>query len=107
METKTKNELITEGSAKKTRVLVVDSDLEGRSSLAIQSLKEKFGDDVILVTPQQAVEQEIPLDEFANIPRMKITAPPIMPMMISVTPPNGKEKRRARRKQERSKARLR
>jgi hypothetical protein len=107
MENETEIELITGGSAKKTRVLVVDSDLDGRSSLAIQSLKEKFGDDIILVTPQQAIEQEIPLDDFANIPRMKITAPPIMPMMISGTPPTGKEKRRARRKQERSKARWR
>ncbi len=91
----------------KTKVLVVDSDLEGRSSLAIQALKEKFGDDVVIVTPKEAIEQGIVLDEFANIPRMKITAPPmgVVPMLIGGTPPTGQERRRSRRKQERSKSR--
>jgi len=84
------------------KVLIVDSDLDGRSSLAIQSLKEKFGDDIILVTPQQAIEQEIPLDEFVNIPIMKLTAPPVFEVAkLYGSEMTGQEKRRERRRKER------
>jgi len=42
------------------------------------------------------------MEDFGNIPTMKITAPPIMEQpMILGTPPSGKELRRKRREQER------
>ena len=107
MENETKNELITGGSAKKNRVLIMGTVGHGASALMMAEMIEKFGKDVIIVTPEEANEQGLTERDFANILPMKITAPPIieMPTLIGGDFQTGKEKRRARRKQERSKAR--
>ena len=71
-------------------------------SLTRTVMKEKYGDDIILYTTEEAKEQGLTPADFGNIPSYKITAPPIMEQpMILGTPPSGKERRRKRREQER------
>lgn len=75
---------------------------EGKSALMLQAMKEKYGDDIVLATPEEAKEQGLKPEDFVNIPSYKITAPPIMEQpMILGTPPSGKEQRRQRREKER------
>ena len=80
-------------------MLIIGSGLEG--ALAIASLKEKFGNDIIVVTPEEAKEQGLVPDDFVNTPKMKITAPPVMASMIQTDFQSGREKRRDRRKKQR------
>ena len=80
------------------KILIIGSGVEGKSALMLQAMKEKYGDDIILYTPEEAKEQGLTPADFGNIPTMKITAPPIMEQpMILGTPHSGKEKRRKRR----------
>ena len=84
------------------KILIIGSGGEGKSALMLQAMKEKYGDDIILYTPEEAKEQGLTPANFGNIPSYKITAPPIMEQpMILGTPHSGKEKRRKRREQER------
>lgn len=80
----------------KTKILVIGGGLEGKTVLAHQLMKEKFGDDIILVTPEEAKEQGLSPDDFANIPKMKILAPPVFEeSKIYGFEKTGREKRRA------------
>lgn len=84
------------------KILIIGSSGEGKSALMIQALKEKYGEDIVLYTPEEAHEQGLKLQDFGNIPTYKITAPPIMELpMLFGRPPSGKEQRRKRREQER------
>lgn len=84
------------------KILIIGSGGEGKSALMLQAIKEKYGDDIILVTPEEAKEQGLTPADFGNIPTMKITAPPIMehPTLLGAEK-TGKEQRRKRREQER------
>ena len=84
------------------KILIIGAGSEGKSALMLQAMKEKYGDDIILVTPEEAKEQGLKPEDFGNLPTMKITAPPIMahPTLL-VAEKSGKEKRRQRREQER------
>ena len=81
------------------KILIVGTS-QVKSELLIHSMKEKYGDDIILYTPEEAREQGLNTEDFANIPRMKITAPPEIPM-VEWNYKSGKEKRRERRAKER------
>lgn len=85
-----------------TKILIIGED--NNTALTRQMIKEKFGDDIILVTPKEAKEQGLIPDDFANIPRMKITAPPVFEAAkLYGCEMSGKEKRRLRRKNQRAK----
>ncbi len=82
------------------KILIIGA--ENASALTHQMMKEKYGDDVILVTPEEAKEQGLTPDDFANIPRMKITAPPVFEVAkMYGREMTGQEKRRDRRMKER------
>ena len=82
--------------------LIIVGGGDGKSALMLQAMKEKYGEDIVLVTPEEAKEQWLNPEDFGNILSYKITAPPIMEQpMILGTPPSGKEQRRKRREQER------
>jgi hypothetical protein len=84
------------------KILIIGAGLDGKTLLLEQHMKEKFGDDIILVTPEEAKEQGLTPDAFANIPRMKITAPPVFEVAkLYGHEKTGREKRRDRRKNER------
>jgi len=84
------------------KILIIGAGGEGKTVLMHQMMKDKYGDDIILVTPDEAKEQGLNLDDFANMPPMKITAPPIFePMKLYGYEKTGREKRRDRRKNER------
>lgn len=84
------------------KILIIGAGGEGKSALMLQAMKEKYGDDIVLVTPEEAKEQGLKQEDFANIPTMKITAPPIMKSYeLLGAEKSGKEKRRQRREQER------
>lgn len=83
------------------KILIIGAG-EGKTALTHQLMKEKFGDDIILVTPEEAKEQGLTPDDFANIPRMKITAPPVFEVAkMYGREMTGQEKRRDRRRNER------
>jgi hypothetical protein len=84
------------------KILVIGGGYEVKTALMLEAMKEKFGDDIILYTPEEAKEQGLNMQDFGNLPSYKITAPPIMePLRILGTPPTGKDKRRQRREAER------
>jgi hypothetical protein len=85
------------------KILIVGNGIGDKSALLLQAMKEKYGDDIVLVTPEEAREQGLKSEDFVNIPSYKITAPPIMdqPMISRAPHASGKEQRRKRREQER------
>lgn len=88
------------------KILIVGGGVSGlgTSALMLQTLKEKYGDDIILVSPEEAKQQRLTENDFANIPSMKITAPPIMQKFhMPGAPKSGQENRRERRKNNRKK----
>ena len=57
------------------KVLVIGStNVDG---LLIQSLKEKFGEDVKLYTPEEAQAEGLTQNDFANIPTYTIKPTPV------------------------------
>lgn len=84
------------------KILIVGAGADSKDALLLAKLKEEHGNDIILVTPEEAKEQGLELKDIANIPTMKITAPPIIehPTLLGVEK-SGKEKRRERRATER------
>ena len=88
------------------KILIVGGGVSGlgTSALMLQTLKEKYGDDIILVSPEEEKQQRLTENDFANIPSMKITAPPIMQKLhMPGAPKSGQENRRERRKNNRKK----
>ena len=84
------------------KICIVGAGQDSKSALLLATMKEKFGDDIILVTPEEAREQGLTTKDFANIPTFKITAPPIIPNIEFGEYKTGKECRRERRKKERN-----
>lgn len=66
----------------------------------VEEMKERYGDDVVLVTPEEAEEKGMNMSEFDNMKPMRIVAPPIIEM-VSFDYKDGKQKRRERRAQAR------
>ena len=85
------------------KILIIGGD--PTDALLLTTLKEKHGDDIILFTPEQAKEQGLKMEDFGNLPTMKITAPEIItPAILHYK--TGQENRRERRKMERNKTKL-
>lgn len=84
------------------KILIIDAGADSKDALLLAKLKEEHGNDIILVTPEEAKEQGLELKDIANIPTMKITAPPIIehPTLLGIEK-SGKENRRERRATER------
>jgi len=40
----------------KQKILIIGAGNEGKSALMLQVMKEKYGDDIVLVTPEEAKE---------------------------------------------------
>ena len=57
------------------KVLVIGGT--NQCGLLIQSLKEKFGEDVKLYTPEEAQAEGLTLNDFANIPTYTIKPTPV------------------------------
>lgn len=87
----------------KKKILVIGSG-SGNSALMLQAIKEKYGDDIILYTPQEAKKEGLTMNDFDNIPSYKLTAPKLIahPTIIG-TNKSGQENRRQRRKNKRKK----
>jgi hypothetical protein len=65
-------------------------------------LREKYGDDLVILTTDQAHEKGLALADFANVPTMQITAPPVLHVQEPFGAVKcGKTKRRERRADER------
>lgn len=87
--------------SKKILVIGINNE-EAKSSLMLQAMKEKYGDDIILYTSEEAVKEGLNSKDFINIPSHKIIAPPIINnLTILKTPSSGQDLRRERRKKER------
>jgi hypothetical protein len=101
MDIPPKNELGSHGSTNKKMILVVGGDFTGKATLAIQRLKEIYGGEVSVYTPDQAKEQGLTVEPFEGIPKRQIVPIPIIPMMYASDPKSGRERRRERRKNDR------
>jgi predicted ATP-dependent serine protease len=79
------------------KILIIGGTGAVKSDLLLATLREKYGNDILVVTPEEADEQGLKMEDFANIPTMEIKAPPIIPY-VQTEFKSGKEKRRDRRK---------
>lgn len=87
---------------KEPKKILIIGPVEGKTALTHQMMKEKYGDDIVLVTLEEAKEQGLLPEDFANTPRFKITAPPVFEThKLYGFEKTGREKRRERRKKER------
>lgn len=72
----------------------------GKTTLLIQSMMEKYGDDIEVMTAEEVLKSGIQPNEIENIPTMKIHSFPLA-NLVETKPLCGKEKRRERRSKER------
>lgn len=79
------------------KVLIADTGHIG-SELFLQTMKEKYGDDIVLVTLDEAKEQGLKENDFANIPVLEITASPEYVGEYKTGKQNRKERRAKERK---------
>lgn len=90
---------------KKPKLILMVAGSEPPSELLLATLREEHGNDIILVTPEEAKAKGLKMEDFDNLPTMKYNAPPIAPLAAhpKLTGPlkSGKETRRQRREQER------
>lgn len=90
---------------KKPKLLLMVAGGNPPSELLLATLREKHGNDIVLVTPEEAKAKGLKMEDFDNLPTMKYNAPPIAPLAAhpKLTGPfkSGKETRRQRREQER------
>jgi len=85
------------------KILIIGNSDEAQSALYLAKIREEYGNDVELITPEQAKEQGLGMSDFVNIPTFKITAPPIMPVIQYGEYKTGKQRRNERRKNKRKK----
>ena len=71
------------------------------SELAKRFLKEKYGDDIIILTDEQAKQAKVSEDQIVNLPTMQIINPYNHSGHVNVPEKTGKQKRRERRRTER------
>jgi hypothetical protein len=83
------------------KILIIGAGADAKDALLLAKMKEEHGNDIVLITLEEAKEQGLELKDIANIPTIKITAPPIIPMMELGEYKTGKEQRRERRAKER------
>lgn len=82
------------------KILVIGAEGQHKESLYLATLREKYGEDVLLYNIEEAEEQGLGADDFENIPCYKITAPEIYEQSYYLNRPlSGKEQRRKRRKE--------
>lgn len=86
----------------KQKIAIIGQGQE-KNALAIMALKEKYGADVVIVTPEEAQEKGLKLEDIVNTPVIKITAPPVYDAFVDPNPKDGKARRRERRKKENKK----
>jgi len=78
------------------KILILDT---GKiNDFLLPKLKTSFGDDIVVLNPQEAIEQNLKKDDFVNI--LKATPLIELPELHGYDK-SGKEKRRERRKQKR------
>lgn len=77
-----------------TKFVVVGDIDQTPNKLIYTKAKEKFGDDVVMVTSKEAEKQGLELKDIANVP-VTMISPPILIFDLEKT---GQEKRRERRK---------
>lgn len=83
-----------------TKKLIIVGVDNSNSELLLASLKEKYGNDILVVTPEQAKEGRMKMEDFDNMSKYKIINPPIIPIKQTYFK-SGKELRRERRNRQR------
>lgn len=63
-----------------TRVILIGPGA-GKTALAMAHLREQYGNDVEVYTPEEAQEKGLKPEDFANIPTYKIEPLPSLPDM--------------------------
>ena len=83
------------------KILLIGGSSVGLATLALQDIKEKYGEDVEVYTPEEAKKLGLKQEDFSNIPTMQIsnTYPAIL--WGNSNGKIGKQNRRERRAKER------
>jgi hypothetical protein len=84
------------------KIIVIGAGVEQNNALMIASLKERFGNDALIVTPEETIQQGINPENLVYPERIKITALPVIPVVDLGYYQSGRERRRERRKKERA-----
>lgn len=83
------------------KILIAGSGFSG-SDLMLQTMRERHGDNIQLVTPEDIKEQGINIEEIYN-PPIKIKASPFVEdYMFADDIKSGQERRREKRKKQRN-----
>lgn len=80
-------------------IIIIGSAQHAKDVLYHQVLKEKYGEGVIVMTPEEAIEKGITIGDIHRETLPIIKVPEIK--VMSFVSPSGKERRRERRKKER------
>lgn len=92
---------------KPKKILIVGSPVgvDIHNALLQLEMQEKYGNDIILVTSEQALEQGLGVEDFAHL-HIQNTLPivplPIIPLHDYAEHKDGQQNRRERRKKERN-----
>jgi len=62
-------------------ILILGAANAARSELLLAKLRYEYGDDIVLFTVEEAQEQGLLPQDFANVPTMKITKFPVVPLI--------------------------
>lgn len=71
------------------------------SELAKRALMEKYGDDIVIMTREQADQKQVSPDQIVNLSNMVLTNPYGPGNYVTEPAKSGKQKRRERRRTER------
>jgi hypothetical protein len=83
-------------------ILIAGGRGHGKNAFMEALMREKYGKDIVLVTPEEAKEQGLRMEDIANVPTMRIEAPPMQNLPVPLgAVKDGKARRRERRKAER------
>lgn len=85
----------------KNRIIVIGGGMTEKTSLLLQTLKEKYGENIEVITAEEADQRGFKSDQLEPMMNMKITAVPII-SMTQLDYKSGKEIRRERRLKERN-----
>ena len=81
-------------------ILIIGNVGMGKSCLQVAELKEKYGEDINIVTEEEAREQGLIPRDFANLPSFEIKSIPEIPLHYHDFK-TGQQNRREKRKQQR------
>lgn len=64
------------------KILVIGQSYSGKTEIAVQHLKQQYGEDCVVYTTEEARKEGLKSSDFENIPSYKITPTPLYTELI-------------------------